>query len=372
MDPVRNRNPEFPAEPGDAPLQPAEWAPHDAVWLAWPSNAAEWGPPLAAARNEFAAFCAAIADVDPATGAARGETLRILVLDEPGEAEARAALGDTPAHYHRIPFGDIWLRDTGPIFVHRRDRSSPDVHGEIAAVRFRWNGWGHKYEIPGDESVGDLIATLAAAPSARWDAVLEGGAVEPDGAGTVLTTRQCLLNRNRNPGLDQAELERLLYRALGAERVIWLDRGLHNDHTDGHIDTLARFVAPGRCVCMEAREASDPNREALTQIIRDLEAARDVRGQPLEVVRMPSPGTVLDAAGQLMPASYANFYIGNSTVSVPQYGVPADDDAAAVLAGLFPGRRVVQVPSRAILTGGGALHCISQQQPRAAARGQVR
>lgn len=191
---------------------------------------------------------------------------------------------------------------------------------------------------------------------AAFDFVLEGGAVEVDGAGGVLTTKQCLLGGGRNPGLDPAALEARLCWALGGERVVWLDQGLANDHTDGHIDTIARFVAPNVIACMEPA-AGNPNRDALLGIIADLRAAK------LEVVTTPSPGAVLDATGMLMPASYMNFYLANTTVVIPTYGVDADARAVAAIAAMFPTRRAVALDGKAVVVGGGAFHCSTQQQP---------
>jgi agmatine deiminase len=208
----------------------------------------------------------------------------------------------------------------------------------------------------GDTEVSGHVARLAGVRGEEHDFVLEGGAIDVDGAGVVLTTRQCLLGGGRNPDADEAIMDARLRGALGVERVVWLDRGLANDHTDGHIDTLARFVAPGVVACMEPA-AGDPNADALRAIIGDLKAAR------LEVVTVPSPGEVLDATGGLMPASYMNFYIGNTTVVVPTYDAAPDDAAVARLATLFPGRRVVGSSARAIVVGGGAFHCCTQQQP---------
>jgi agmatine deiminase len=197
----------------------------------------------------------------------------------------------------------------------------------------------------------------------QHDWILEGGSVEADGQGTVLTTRQCLLNPNRNPGMGQADIEKSLRNGLGAEKVLWLEEGLLNDHTDGHIDTLARFIAPGVVVCMEAREGSDPNAATLDRIAADLAGFTDARGRKLQVLRIPSPGIVRDEGGELLPASFVNFYIGNRSVVVPTYGTPYDEAAVAGLALLFPGRRVLGRSARAILSGGGAFHCITQQQP---------
>jgi agmatine deiminase len=324
-----------------------------------------WRDALPAAQQAVVALGSAVADVDPTSGRARGEALEIMVPDAAREQEARAALARVPARFHRVPFGDIWLRDTGPVFVWNE-------RGEVAAARFRFNGWGGKYVLPGDDAVAARIAALADVPLREHPFVLEGGSVESDGEGTVLTTRQCLLNPNRNRGMEARELERALGEALGARKVLWLGQGLRNDHTDGHVDTVARFVRPGVVVCMEPSGPDDPNRSALDAIVRDLEAMVDARGRRLQVVRLSSAGQVLDAEGQLMPASYLNFYIGNRAVVVPTYGTPWDEPAVERIAELFPNRRTVGVAALALLSGGGAFHCITQQQPgRSGAAGGV-
>ncbi len=335
---------------------PAEWQPHAACWLAWPCGETLWGAALAPVRETFVALCHSIADVDPHTGTAAGERLLVLVPDAAAATAARHALGAVPARLHMMPYGDIWLRDTAPVFTVRAD-------GTVATVRFAFNGWGRKYLFPDDLGVAARIAALAGVPAFAYPWILEGGAIEVDGEGTCLTTRQCLLNPNRNPDLDQAAIEHGLRAALGVERILWLDRGLVNDHTDGHIDTLARFVAPGVVVCMEATTAEDPNADALAAVARDLERSTDARGRRLEVVRVPAPGRIVEA-GEIVPASYVNFYIGNRTVSVPTYGVAQDDRAVAGIAACFPGRRTVGIPARALVaSGGGAFHCITQQVP---------
>lgn len=344
--------------------QPAEWARHEAVWLAWPSHEDLWEEALPAAQAEFVGLCDAIADPDPATGRPRGERLEIVVRTEKDEADARAALGHLGARFHRELYGDIWLRDTAPVFLCDRARG-------LGSVRFVFNGWGGKYELPGDSDLASRIQRIVhgaagEAPAFALDLVCEGGGIEVDGEGTVLTTKQCMLNPNRNPRLSQAEIERALCGALGAERVLWIERGLMNDHTDGHVDTIARFVAPGVVVCMQPSGEDDPNAEVLEEIARQLASMVDARGRKLQVVRVPSPGRVLDPDGEIMPASYANFYIGNSSVVVPTYGTPWDDAAVRALEPLFPERRVVGRASKTILEGGGAFHCITQQQPERA------
>jgi agmatine deiminase len=333
--------------------QPAEWSPHSACWLAWPSAADLWLDNLEPARIAFAEL---------ARGIARSERVELLVPDADEEKAARAALASgggidsANLRVHRIPFGDIWLRDTAPIFVVATDA--------VAAVGFGFNGWGGKYVLDHDDEVSARIAEASGLRTFVAPFVLEGGSVDVDGEGACLTTRQCLLNPNRNPGVSAGDLERDLGNFLGAEAVLWLDEGLANDHTDGHIDNIARFVAPGVVVCMAPSGSDDPNREVLERIARQLGAMKDARGRALEVVRVPSPGRVEDDDGKVVPASHVNFYLSNDGVFVPTYGTASADEAVAAIGKLFPGRKVRGIDARAILTGGGAFHCISQQVPR--------
>src|SRR5215510_6839669 len=233
---------------------PAEWCLHDAVWTAWPHDPDQWLEGLAAPQRALMKMISAIVDLEG--GRPRGERVELLVRDIGDEAAARVLLGPAVAgvRSHHLRYGDVWLRDTGPIFVTRP--------GELSAARFRFDGWGGKYLMAGDTEVAARVMARTSVRGAAFDFVLEGGAVEVDGEGTVLTTRQCLLGGARNPGLDQRALEARLAWALGASHVLWLDRGLRNDHTDGNIDTLARFVMHGVVACMEPA-AGDPNREAL-------------------------------------------------------------------------------------------------------------
>jgi agmatine deiminase len=336
--------------PRDAHLfQPAEWAPHSACWLAWPSHGELWEDNLVPAQKEFAALCQAIAE---------GESLEILVPNAKARIDAERALAGLPVRFHDIPFGDIWMRDTACIFL-------TDDQGQLANVRFGFNGWGGKYVLPYDSAVSAKVAAAADMRTYDFPWILEGGSIDVDGQGTALTTRQCLLNPNRNPKMNQQAIEEGLRDSLGIEKTLWLGDGLLNDHTDGHIDTLARFIAPGVVACMKATDAeTDPNHEVFEAIARDLASFTDARGRPLEVKRVASPGRILNEEGVIMPASYMNFYIGNATVVVPTYGVPQDDEAVRAIASFFPGRRTVGSSAFAILSGGGAFHCITQQQPR--------
>lgn len=341
-------------------FQPIETDPHEATLLAWPAAYDLWRDSIAAAREGFVALARGIADVD-APSAGLGEQLWVLVPTAAEEAKARAALAGLPVRFFRIPYGDIWLRDIAPIFLRHAD-------GRRAMAVFRFNGWGGKYVLEHDDQVATQVASALELP--RFDApfVLEGGSVDVDGEGTVLTTEQCLLNQNRNPGRDRAQIERDLAEYLGASKTLWIKEGLKNDHTDGHIDTLARFVRPGLVAAMEPAGPADPNRQVLEQILRELSGMTDARGRRLEVLRIPSPGAVHDDEGRLMPASYANYYLANTTAIVPQYGVPNDAKAVEAIARLHPERRVLGAPAKAILTGGGAFHCITQQVPRGASR----
>ncbi len=329
--------------------QPAEWDPHVATWSAWPSAADLWLENLEPARAEVAALFKAIADEG------RGEALKIVANGAEAVASARAALAGLNAEVIPGVFGDIWFRDIAPIFV-KGDAG-------LQAACFKFNGWGGKYVLEGDDQVAAFVAKRAGLPAIANDWVLEGGSIDVDGLGTALTTRQCLLNENRNPSLSQADIEQRLRAGLGIERLIWLGDGLANDHTDGHIDNIARFIAPGVVVCMEPFGADDPNKDALNAIIADLKAARDVNGKKLEVMTVPSPGRVENEDGEVMPVSSMNFYIGNTSVVVPLYGAKSDEAAVAAIAKLFPGRRTMGLPANNVITGGGSFHCITQQQP---------
>ncbi len=322
----------------NAPPLP-EWAPHDAVWIGFPSDGELWLDDLVPAQGEVAAFAAAV----HANGA--GEDVRLVAANEPAAATARALAPFASVIVE--PFGDIWLRDTGPIVL-----GSGKDH---LAQGFGFNGWGVKYELAGDEDINGRLAASAGLPFAKADWILEGGAIDGDGSGCVLTTEQCLLNPNRNRLTREAVDEHLL-RDLGFDHVVWLGEGLTNDHTDGHIDNLARFIAPGR-VAIPAPDSGDPN----AAVYRD--AALRLRLAGLDLVNIPSAGQI-ERDGAIVPASYMNFYIGNAAVVVPQYGAANDRNALDVVQALFPGRVAIGLRADHILTGGGSFHCISQQVPR--------
>jgi agmatine deiminase len=320
--------------------QPPEWAPHQCVWIGFPSHADLWEDDLEPARREIAAFAEAV------HAGGEGEEVRLVAADPDSVASAKAL---APwATIVQEPFGDIWLRDTGPIIL--------TDGGRRAAARFRFNGWGGKYELEGDETVGLRLAETLDLEPILNDWILEGGAIDVDGTGLAVTTEQCLLNPNRNPGLEAAEIEERLRRQLGIDRLLWLGDGLLGDHTDGHVDNLARFVGEGRIAIPVPSGSDDPN----AQVYAD--ARWRAEGFGLDVVPLPSPGLV-DRDGGTIPASYMNFYIGNATVVVPVYGAPNDEAAVDLIGALFPGRRAVGLRADHVLTGGGSFHCISQQVP---------
>jgi agmatine deiminase len=321
--------------------QPPEWAEHEWVWIGFPSHADLWEADLEPARAEVIAFARAV----HADGA--GEEVRLVAAD-PEAARAAADLAPW-ATIVQEPFGDIWLRDTGPLIL--------KSGGGRSARSFRFNGWGGKYELEGDDTIGLRLAETMDLTAERRDWILEGGAIDVDGTGLAVTTEQCLLNPNRNPGLDREDIEARLQADLGIERLLWLGEGLLNDHTDGHVDNLARFVSEGRIAIPVPFGDDDPN----AGVYEDARARAEAFG--LQVVGLPSPGRVL-RDGEIIPASYMNLYIGNAAVVVPLYGAPNDDSAVEAIGALFPTRKAVGFRADHVLTGGGSFHCISQQVPK--------
>jgi agmatine deiminase len=322
---------------------PAEWAPRERVWIGFPSHLEAWEDAaiMAKAQAQIAAFANAVHD------GGRGEAVHLIAGDALAEARARD-LVESGVIVERRAIGDIWLRDTACIVV---------SDGRTRRARnFGFNGWGNKYHYAGDESIGRELAEAAALNIDECDWVLEGGSIDVDGEGMAVTTVDCLLNANRNPTLDKAAIESRLLRDLGITRTLWLGDGLANDHTDGHIDNLARFVGPNHLVIPEATENDDPN----TAVYADARARAKAFG--FRVTPLPSVGRFLQD-GETVPASYMNFYIGNSVVVVPTYGSRHDEAALAALAPLLATRRIVGLPADAVISGGGSFHCSSQQVP---------
>lgn len=320
---------------------PAEWAPHERVWIGFPSFADYWGEALAKAQLQIAAFANAVHD-----GGA-GETVHLIAGTADAAALARDLVADDVIVEQRV-IGDIWLRDTGCIIV----KDGP----QRVARNFGFNGWGARYDYPGDQSIGEELALAAGFSALDCDWILEGGSIDVDGEGAAITTVDCLLNPNRNTSLDKAQIEARLCSDLGIERLLWLGDGLGNDHTDGHVDNLARFVGVNHLIIPDARDADDPNAAAYA------DAHKRAQAFGCKVTALPSVGR-FEQDGEAVPASYMNFYIGNSAVVVPTYGSRYDDDALAELALLFPDRKIVGLRADAVLTGGGSFHCSSQQVP---------
>jgi agmatine deiminase len=341
------------SDPATTCRWPAEWEPHRATWLAWPHKEASWPGLLHRIPPLFVEMVRALAT---------GERVEILVRDDEDAAEVKRLLEEAGAGMdrvglHAIPTDDAWIRDHGPTFVARRDPAG------LVAVDWDYNAWGGKYP-PWDQDVkvARRIAAHLGVERCCGGIILEGGSIDGDGDGTILTTESCLLNPNRNPELSRADIEDRLRRFLGAQRILWLGDGIVGDDTDGHVDDLTRFVAPGVVVTVVEDDPSDANHEALAENLRRLEAMEDARGRRLTVVKLPMPAPVL-WEGQRLPASYANFYVANAVVLVPVFDDPRDGMALDTLARLFPNRRVVPIPARDLVWGLGACHCLTQQEP---------
>ena len=293
------------------------------------------------------------------------ERVRLLVRDARMEDEARAELaragadGGAPIEFHRVATNDSWLRDSGPIFVVR----GAGAARERLALDFGFNGWGGKYP-PWDldDEVPRRAAERLGLPTRRAGFVLEGGSIDGNGQGSVLTTESCLLNPNREPGRTRERMEERLATWLGATHVLWLGEGIVGDDTDGHVDDLARFVDAGTVVAMVEPDASDANHAALAANLRRLRGMRDQDGKPLAVVELPMPPAHV-VEGQRCPASYANFYLANGCALVPTFGVAQDARALAILRECLPGREVIGVPCANLVLGLGTIHCLSQQEP---------
>ena len=320
---------------------PAEWAPHERVWIGFPSFSEHWEEPLADAQKQIAAFANSVHD------GGKGETVHLIAGNAKAANLARE-LVETGVIVEDRHIGDVWLRDTGCIIVGEGERR--------VARNFGFNGWGDRFDFEGDQTIGETLAVSAGFDVTTCDWILEGGSIDVDGEGLAVTTSDCLLNINRNPHLDRSDIEACLHRDLGIDRLLWLGDGLANDHTDGHIDNLARFVATNHLVIPEARDANDPN----AAVYNDARARAEEFG--CRVTALPSVGR-FEQNGEAVPASYMNFYIGNSVVVVPTYGTKYDDAALAELALLFPDRKILGLRADAVLTGGGSFHCSSQQVP---------
>ncbi len=330
---------------------PAEWERHDAVWLSWPHDIESFAN-LVAVEASYVSLIAAI-HLD--------EVVNLLVTDGAMKERVTALLqaanvATDRIAFHVTPYADVWFRDYGPTFVVNREAN------RLALVDWTFNAWGGKYdELLRDDGIPAVINRELNLPVFTPGVVMEGGSLDVNGKGTVLTTEQCLLNRNRNPHLSRGEIEGYLRDYLGIRHVIWLKEGISGDDTDGHIDDIARFVNPTTVLCALEDDENDENYAALRENYEILKASTDQDGNPLTVVPLPMPGHV--GGDRRLPASYANFYIGNNTVLVPVFGHRNDERALAIIREAFPGREVAGIDCTAMVHGLGTLHCISQQQP---------
>ena len=331
---------------------PAEWHPHEGTWFSWPQNPDTWVHRLPAVERELA---------EAVKWLSTGETVHINVKNASHQKHVieifRKAGVDGPVRFHYFPTNDSWCRDHGAIFLVHPDNSG------YAACDWGYNAWGEKYP-PFDLDNAIPIQMCEAMNAVRFQTpvIMEGGSIEVDGAGVLMTTVPCLLNPNRNPGLTKSQIEFILKEMLGVDRFVWLGGELAGDDTDGHIDNLARFANETTIIAPEETNESDPNHKSLRENLNILTALRTVNDEPYDIVRLPMPAPYyLD--GVRLPANYVNFYIGNEVVLMPAFADPNDDKAAEILQSCFPNRRVVPIDCRTIISGHGALHCLSQQVP---------
>jgi len=342
---------------------PAEWEPHAATWLSWPRREGISFPDsfdrvLPALKQMVAAL---IGNGQSNASAARtSDPVCINVVNGAHEAEARAVLDSLPRQecitYYEIPTNEPWCRDHGPVFLTR------DVDPRLAVVDWDYNAWGNKYPpFDQDEVVPTRIAELLEVPVFYPKMILEGGSIEVNGAGALLTSESCLLNKNRNPNLSREEIEQRLRSFLGVNEILWLGDGIEGDDTDGHIDDLARFVSQNKVVTVVEENSDDANYKPLQENLARLREMR-VGGRKLDIELLPMPKKIV-REGMRMPASYANFYIANKVVLVPTFADPADKMALSILSKCFPNRRVIGIDCRELIWGLGTFHCLTQQQP---------
>jgi agmatine deiminase len=335
---------------------PAEWERHAATWLSWPHNLDTWPGHFAPVPAVFVAIVRALHAHEPVRinlGSASLEEGARHQLEEAGVDVDRGV------RFERIATDDAWVRDHGGIVVVREHAG----RRERAVVDFDFDSWGRKYgPWDLDDAVPEKMARALGVPRFRAGIVLEGGSIDGNGEGSVLTTESCLLNPNRGPGRTRERMERILADQLGARHILWLGEGIAGDDTDGHIDDLARFVDAGTVVTVLEDDPADPNFAPLRANLARLRAMRDPQGKPLSIATLPMPPPLF-VAGQRCPASYANFYLANGVALVPIYGAPSDGRALAVLRELLPGREIVGIPSRDLVYGLGAIHCVTQQEP---------
>lgn len=338
---------------------PAEWEPHAATWIAWPHRRQTWIGPFEPIPLVYEKLVRLIAPHEPVRIIGSSE-----LLAQPRERLA----GVANIEFVTIRTNDSWVRDTGPVFLLRKDAATPEILPR-AAVAWDWNAWGGKYPPWDDDArVARSIAVHLGLDVFEPGLVLEGGAIETDGAGTILANERCVVDDRRNPGLDRDAIEAAIRGWLCVEKVLWVGGDLAGDDTDGHIDQLARFVAPGRVLAARQPDRSDPNHAALAANLEQLATFHDAAGRRLEVIPVDIPSRFAFEGTQL-PASHLNFYVANGVVAVPVFGTPTDEPALRMLEQCFPGRRIEPVDCRELVRGRGALHCITRDEAAAPSRG---
>jgi len=333
---------------------PAEWEPHSATWLAWPHNKETWpGQNMDTIEDVYLHIIRSLQG---------GERVHILVNDSEADTYVRARLkrnGLDNAETHAIPTNDCWIRDYGPNFV---SRVLPSGAKEIAINKWQFDSWGKKYEWDDDNRSLARINDYLQLRVFATETVLEPGAIEVNGQGLCVTTVDCLINSTRNPGMSRAGMETILKNYLGVTGVIWCRGDIAGDDTDGHIDNLVRFVNANTVLCASENDPADANYSCLKKNLEIIESALDQNGQKLNVATLPMPGYVGTPQTRL-PASYANFYIGNKVVLLPTYDKPGDAEAHAILQKYLPDREVIDIPCKELIWGLGGIHCVTQQQP---------
>ncbi len=333
---------------------PAEWEEHDAIWLSWPHDPTTFPGRVERAEEAYVQIIKLLHS---------GEDVNLFVKDKAMKAKAMTMLCNSnvclsKVHFYEFNYADVWFRDYGPTFV-------TSCEGQLAMVRWIFNSWGEKYEdLLKDCEIPEVINSKMRLRCFEPGIVLEGGSIDVNGIGTVLTTEQCLLNKNRNPQLSKGEIEDHLRSYLNVQKIIWLRNGIVGDDTDGHVDDLARFVGPKTIVCACEENKEDENYDVLRENYDILKSSTDQDNKALHVVKLPMPGYI-GSKSMRLPASYANFYIGNQVVLVPVFGHKNDQVALGILQKLFPTRRVAAVNCADLVYGLGTIHCMTQQQPRA-------
>ncbi len=326
---------------------PAEYSPHAATWMGWPFDDDYWEGYLSQARADFKLLIETIARFEP---------VQLACGSDEAEKSARAYLTSNNITFYRVSLDDVWFRDIAPLFVTNKHA--------LAATNWRFNGWGNKFRFENDNKVPEQIAEKLAIKRFDVPIVMEGGALDINAQGVCLTTRQCLLNQNRNPKLSQIEIEMHLKEYLGVKQIVWLNQGLEGDKTDGHVDTITRWANDSSIVTSICEDASDTNYAPLQENLTLLKSLRQANGEPYRIIELPLPKKRIDIEDERLPLTYANFYIGNGFVLMPSYQDANDEKALTILKDVFADREVIALPSLGIISGGGSFHCVTQQEPK--------